>query len=81
VQTGYGFHLVYVDEKKAPHTAAVEEVRDRIVDSLTRNKQARKGETILEELRKNARIKILDYSITDQEYVDFWKDQLAKKEE
>lgn len=77
VKTDFGFHIVYVEEKKPAHTADIPEVRDRIVESLNRNKQARQGEEILKKLRKDAKIKILDASMTDQEFADLGKEQKA----
>jgi len=70
VKTDFGFHIVYVEEKKPAHLAEIPEVRDRIVESLNRNKKARQGEEILRTLRKDAKIKILDSSMTDQEFAE-----------
>jgi len=81
VKTDFGYHIVYIEEKKPAHTAEISEVRDRIIESLNRNKQARHGENILKELRKDAHIKILDSSMTDQEFADLdKKERVAEKE-
>ena len=81
VKTDFGFHIVYVEEKKPAHTAEIPEVRDRILESLNRNKQARQGEQVLKKLRKDAKILMLDSSMTDQEFAEIDKEeQRAKKE-
>lgn len=82
VKTEYGYHIIYVEEKSAAHTAPLEEVRPRIVEFITRNKQARKTEDMLFSLRKSANIKINDPSLTDEEFYDLSKaDHVASKEE
>ena len=81
VKTDFGFHIVYVEEKKPAHLAEIPEVRERIVESLNRNKQARQGEEILKTLRKAAKIKILDSSMTDEEFADLNKDEKRAEKE
>ena len=80
VKTDFGFHIIYVEEKKPAHLAEIAEVRDKITESLKRNKQARKSEEILSGLRKDAKVKIQDSSITEEEYAEFVKKtQVADK--
>lgn len=81
VKTDFGYHIIYVEEKSPARIATVAEAKDRIVESLNRNKHARKLDNIISSLRKGAKIKILDYSISDEEYAQVLKeDSLAEKE-
>lgn len=81
VKTDYGYHIIYVEEKNPAQTAPLAEVRPRIVEFLTRNKQARKTETLLTTLRKDAEINISDTSLTTEEFLNLPKPQVAAKEE
>ncbi len=81
IKTEYGYHIIYVEEKSAARTAPLDEVRPRIVEFITRNKQARKTEDMLFSLRKSANIKINDPSLTEEEFRDLSKEeQVASKE-
>lgn len=68
VRTDFGFHIIYVEEKQEPKTASLDEVRDRVIEFLKRNKAARKSEEMLTTLRKEAKIVIADSSMTVEEY-------------
>ncbi|MBI3037451.1 peptidyl-prolyl cis-trans isomerase [bacterium] len=57
IKTKFGFHIIRVDEKKAPGTQALEEVKDRIKSQLLPEKQRAAFEHLLEELRKTCSIK------------------------
>lgn len=81
VKTDYGYHIIYVEEKNPAQTAPLAEVRPRIVEFLTRNKQARKTETLLTTLRKDAEINISDSSLTTEEFLNIPKAQVAAKAE
>lgn len=76
IRTHSGYHIILVEEKSPPKIAALDEVRDRVVEFLTRNKRGRKTEDLLKSLRKKANIKIKDYSLTKEEY-----DELSKLDE
>jgi parvulin-like peptidyl-prolyl isomerase len=81
IKTDYGYHIIYVEEKNPSQTAPLEEVRPRIVEFMTRNKQARKNEDLLASLRKEADIKISDASLTAAEFLNLSQAQpVAKKE-
>lgn len=73
VKTEYGYHIIYVEEKSPERTATFEEVRDRVADFVKRHKRARKSEEILSQLRKKAKVKIIDSSMTQEEYADYAK--------
>lgn len=68
VRTDFGYHIIYIEEKAEPKSAKLEDVRDRIVELIKRNKRARKSEELLSELRKSAKITISDSSMTYEEY-------------
>lgn len=68
VKTEYGYHLIYVEEKSPPKNAPLEDVRPRIVEMLKRNRRGMKSEDLLTSLRKDAKVKINDYSMTVDEY-------------
>lgn len=79
VKTDFGYHIIYVEEKSQAKTAPIEEVRPRIVEFMKRNKQARSNENLLDGLRKEYKIKINDYSLTVQDYLDITKVKQAAK--
>ena len=68
VRTDVGYHIIFVEEKNEAKAASLEEVRERIVELIKRNKRARKSEDLLAELRKSAKITINDSSMTYEEY-------------
>lgn len=73
IKTDFGYHIIYVEEKNPAQTAPLEEVRPRIVEFMTRNKQARKNEDLLSSLRKDADIQISDTSLTTEEFLNLTK--------
>jgi len=79
VRTDFGYHIIFIEEKLAPRTAPIEEVRPRIVEFLSASKQSIKKAEIIEKLRKSAKIKIYDYSMTNEEYFELSsREQLAE---
>lgn len=70
VRTDFGYHIIFVEEKLPPRVAPLADVRPQIIDFLTDNKRSVKKAEIIQSLRKEARIKIYDYSLTDEEYND-----------
>ncbi|USN50297.1 MAG: peptidylprolyl isomerase [Myxococcales bacterium] len=81
VKTEYGYHIIYVEEKRPAQTASLEEVRPRIVEYLTRAKQARQTEALLTDLRKEAHITISDASLGTEEYLDPSHKAVASKQQ
>jgi peptidyl-prolyl cis-trans isomerase C len=69
IKSDYGYHIIFVEEKKALHEAPLEEVREKVVESLKRNKRARQLESVLADLRKAAEIKLLDTAVGEQENI------------
>lgn len=70
VKTEYGYHIIYVEDKTPAKVASFEEVRTQVADFIKRNKRARKSEELLLTLRKDAAVKIYDYSMTQEEYAN-----------
>ena len=52
VQTQFGWHVIKLEEKRAPTPPAFEEVKERVRGIV----QRKRIQTYLEELRKNAKI-------------------------
>lgn len=68
VKTEYGYHIVYVEERTPVKVAELAEVRDRVIESIKHGKTAREGEQLLTSWRTEAKVKILDHSMTQEEY-------------
>lgn len=83
VKTEFGYHIIYVEEKTSQRVAALDEVRSRVVDVIRRNKRARKSEDLLVTLRKEAKVKIYDYCMTQEEYANLKtpEEKVAEAEE
>ncbi len=58
VKTQFGYHVIYVEEKKPAQTVPFEEVKDRIKENLKMEKFKEKIQSIAKELRSKAKIKI-----------------------
>ena len=58
VKTQFGWHVIYVEEKKAAQKIPFEAVKDRVVAALKQQRFAQKMKQETELLRKNADIKI-----------------------
>jgi peptidyl-prolyl cis-trans isomerase C len=68
IKTEFGYHIIYVEEKTPSKVASLDQVRDRVKDFIKRSKRSRKSEELLLTLRKEAKIKVYDYSMTQDEY-------------
>lgn len=68
IKTDYGYHLIFVEQKTPERVATLEEVRNRISEMLSRNKESRKAENLLNNLRKHARLHIFDDSLSELDY-------------
>lgn len=79
VKTEYGYHLIYVEDKRKEMVAPLAEVRGRIVEHLTQSRKAHKAENILLTLRKSAHVKIYDDSLTEPEYKGKKEEEVAAK--
>jgi parvulin-like peptidyl-prolyl isomerase len=79
VRTDFGYHIIFVEEKLPLRVAPLADVRSRIIDFLTDSKRSVKKAEIIQSLRKDARIKIYDYSLTNEEYYDLSsREQIAE---
>ncbi|WP_456404165.1 peptidyl-prolyl cis-trans isomerase [Hydrogenimonas sp.] len=58
VKTQFGYHVIYVEEKKPAQTVPFEQVKDRIKENLKMEKFKQKVQAIAKELRAKAKIKI-----------------------
>lgn len=82
IRTEFGYHIIYVEEKSPTKTAPLEDVRSRIVELLTRGKRSLKAEELLSSLRKSAKVKVNDYSMTQEEYLSVANpEKVANKED
>lgn len=68
IQTEFGYHIIYVEEKSQAKVASLDEVKNRVVDAIRRNKRALKSEEILTALRQKSDVKIFDYAMSTDEY-------------
>ena len=59
VHTGFGWHILRVEERRPARQLPVDEARPKITDSLHRERLARAREEFLKRLRENARIEYL----------------------
>ncbi len=60
VKTQFGYHIIYVEDKKPAGTIPYEKVQDSIIAQLKLNKFKEKIQKLGKELRKKAKIKYLD---------------------
>lgn len=68
VKTEFGYHILFVEDKRPSQLAPISDVRARIVELLTYTKRAEKAEGVLKDLRNLATIKVFDSSMTQEEY-------------
>jgi parvulin-like peptidyl-prolyl isomerase len=68
IRTDFGYHIVYIEEKLPPRPAPLDHVRDRVVETIKRNKRGQKSEELLLSMRKSADVKINDHSMTQDDY-------------
>jgi parvulin-like peptidyl-prolyl isomerase len=57
IETSFGYHIIRVDEKFAPRTLPLEEVRDYLREPLLRRKREEAIKSKFDALRKSAKIK------------------------
>ena len=56
VKTNYGFHIIYLDDKKDPATLPYEKIKDKLKQELMQKKFAQQIQKEAKELRKKAKI-------------------------
>ena len=59
VKTQFGYHIIYLDDKKKANVKKLSEIKDKIKQSLQQQKFAGKIKEVLKKLRDKARINIL----------------------
>lgn len=69
IKTEFGYHILWVDEKSPAKIAELSEIKDRIVEFLSRNKRSLGLENELKKLRKEAKITINDKSLPLGQYL------------
>ncbi|HHY33594.1 MAG TPA: foldase [Firmicutes bacterium] len=67
VKSSFGYHIIRVEDRKPERIPPLEEVRDKIVKQLKRDK-AKPTSTVMSELRDAAQIKINDKALQDALY-------------
>ncbi len=65
VESPYGFHIFRLEERRAARQATLEEVRDEIRETLSRDRAERAHEEWLADLRAKAKVEILDPELRD----------------
>jgi peptidyl-prolyl cis-trans isomerase C len=58
IETRFGYHIVRVEEVKAPEQLPFEEVSSKIIKELTREKEKQLREALLKKLRDQAKIEV-----------------------
>ena len=58
IETRYGYHVVRVEEIKAPEQLGLEDVSKRIKEELTEKKEKRLRKALVEKLRAHAHIEV-----------------------
>ena len=72
ISSGFGYHLVYIVEKKGPQIPDFESVKKELLGDLEYENQKNLNEQILNELKKNYIIKFdLDKDKFDNEFINF----------
>lgn len=72
VQSGFGYHLVYLIKKTGPQLPDWELIKDDLLRDMAYDNQKKLNDLILKELKKNYTIEFdLDPKKFDQEFVDF----------
>jgi peptidyl-prolyl cis-trans isomerase C len=59
VETPFGFHIIKMHERRAPHTATLAEVSGQIKQFLEQQRREEKLETFIEQVREKSKIDIL----------------------
>jgi len=72
IQSGFGYHLIYITEKKGPQIPDFEIVKKDLLRDLEYENQKNLNEQLLQELKKDYKIQFnLDSDKFDEEFVDF----------
>lgn len=76
VPSGYGYHLVFITEKKEPHPLEFDQIRKDVLRDYEYEKQRLLEEEIFEAYRKNYDIQYeLDPDKFDQSFIDYLNDK------
>jgi len=76
VQSGFGYHLIYLTEKTGPQIPDIDSVKNDLLRDMEYDNQRNLNDLIFEELKKNYSIEFnLDPKKFDQEFVDYLKEE------
>lgn len=76
IQSGFGYHLVYLTEKTGPQIPDFKSVKDDLLRDMEYDNQRNLNDLIFKELKKNYSIEFnLDPEKFDQEFVDYLKEE------
>ena len=76
VQSGFGYHLIYLTEKTGPQIPDFESVKNDLLRDMEYDNQRNLNDMIFEELKKNYDIEFnLDPTKFDQEFIDYLKEE------
>lgn len=59
VKTQFGYHIIQLVDRKEPHKMEFSEVKDRILNDLKNEKEQKKMDDLVNELRSKANIKVI----------------------
>jgi len=76
IQSGFGYHLIYLTEKTGPQIPDFESVKDDLLRDMEYDNQKNLNDLIFKELKKNYSIEFnLDPKKFDREFVDYLKEE------
>jgi len=74
IESGFGYHLIYLTEKTGPQIPELENVKDDLLRDMEYDNQKKLNDLIFEELKKNYSIEFdLDPKKFDREFVEYLK--------
>lgn len=80
VRSGFGYHLVFIADKKVPAPIPLKEIKDEVLRDLEYENQRKMNEMIFEEFRKNYYIEYdLNPDKFDESFIEFLKNNELKK--
>ena len=80
VRSGFGYHLVFIADKKVPSPIPLIEIKDEVLRDLEYENQRKMNEMIFEEFRKNYYIEYdLNPDKFDESFIEFLKNNELNK--
>ncbi len=79
VQSGFGYHLIYLTEKTGPQIPEIESIKDDLLRDMEYDNQKQMNDLIFKELKKNYSIEFnLDPEKFDEAFIDYPKRRKRK---